>query len=247
MKYKNLNLTLSDEQREKYNERIPSLIYQCSKRLDAEEVYNQYTGKGHLHHLERNDFNNYYEYAEAKRSIELGQFFTPHALCEAIINALKPEADFKIADLTCGKGNFFNFLPNEENVFGNEIDYNVYQVCKYLYPDAHISNYDFIYYPKEERFDIIVGNPPFNFSTEIGLSQWAYIVKSQELLKYGGLLCTIVPSSFLSDEFQDWRKINYLNGHFHFVLQCQLPKDSFNAEIETKLLPMREESDPCRS
>jgi hypothetical protein len=236
MKYKNLNLSLSDEQREEYNERIASLIYRCSKRLDAEEVYNQYTGKGKLHHLQLSDFNNYHEYAEAKRSIEQGQFFTPHALCEAIINALKPEPDFLIADLTCGKGNFFNFLPNEGNVYGTEIDFNVYQVCRFLYPDAQITNHDFIYYTTDERFDIIVGNPPFNFNTALGLSQWAYIVKSQELLKYGGILCTIVPSSFLNDEFQDWRKINYLNEHFHCVLQCQMPADAFDAEIETKLL-----------
>lgn len=236
MKYRNLNLSLTDQEREEYNETIIYSINRNRKTLEPEEVYNRYTGKGKLHHLERTDFNNYYEFAEAKRSIEQGQFFTPHALCEAIVNTLKPEEHFKIADLTCGKGNFFNFLPNEENVFGNEIDYDAYQVCKYLYPNAQIFNYDFVYYFTDERFDIVIGNPPFNFTTELGVSQWAYIVKAMELLKYGGILCTIVPASFLNDEFQDWRKISYLNDNFHFVAQCLLPKDSFNADIDTKLL-----------
>lgn len=236
MKYRNLNITLSEEEREEYNEKIASLIYRNSKSLQPEEVYNHFTGKGKLHHLERTDFNNYFEYAEAKREIEQGQFFTPHALCEAIISALKPEPDFKIADLTCGKGNFFNFLPKEENIYGNELDHDAFSVCKYLYPAAHVTNHDFIYYFTDEKFDIVLGNPPFNFNTEIGVSQWAYILKALEVLKYGGILCTILPASFLNDEFQDWRKINHLNAHFHFVAQCPLPKGSFNAEIETKLL-----------
>lgn len=236
MKYRDLNLSLSDEEREAYNDSIVSRIYRSSKYLDAEQVYNQFTGKGKLHHVERSDFDNYYEYAEAKRAIEQGQFFTPHALCEAIIDTLKPEADFKIADLTCGKGNFFNFLPNEENIYGNELDSHACEVCRFLYPGAHITNHDFIYHTTTERFDIVLGNPPFNFSTDLGLSQWAYIIKAMEVLKYGGLLCTIVPASFLSDDFQDWRKIGYLNAHFHFVAQCQLPKDAFGAAIDTKLL-----------
>jgi predicted RNA methylase len=236
MKYKNWNLSLSTEERERYNDKIASQIYRNSKSLEPEEVYNRYTGKGKLRHLDQNNFSSYYDYAEAKRSFEQGQFFTPHALCEAIINTLKPQPDFKIADLSCGMGNFFNFLPNEENVYGNEIDYEVYHVCKYLYPNAHITNYDFIYYPPTEKFDIVLGNPPFNFNTDLGISQWAYILKAMEVLKYGGLLCSIVPGSFLSDDFQDWRKINQLNEHFHFVAQCSLPACLFNAEIETKLL-----------
>ena len=171
MKYCNLNISLSEGEREEYNQKITSLIYHSSKSLQPEEVYNRFTGKGNLHHLERGDFNNYFEFAEAKRTIEQGQFFTPHALCEAIINTLKPETEFKIADLTCGKGNFLNFLPNEENIYGNELDYDAFSVCKYLYPAALITNLDFIYYFTEERFDIVLGNPPFNFSTAIGVSQ----------------------------------------------------------------------------
>jgi hypothetical protein len=37
---------------------------------------------GGLHNLRQADFENYHEYAEAKKEFEIGQFFTPHAVCK---------------------------------------------------------------------------------------------------------------------------------------------------------------------
>jgi len=237
MKYKNLQIAVQEEQREAYNQKIiESLCGEEKQAFTPEEIYNLFTGKGGLHHLSMADYGNYYEYSEAKKEIEQGQFFTPHDLCYDITRAIKPEYDFAIADLTCGTGNFFNFFPNETNLYGNEIDVHAFLVCKHLYPEGHIENGDFVYYTTDEKFDLVIGNPPFNLATEKGLSQWAYLQKAYEVLKYCGLVCIIVPASFLADEFQEWRKIDWLNDHFHFVLQSLLPNESFNACIETKLL-----------
>ncbi len=237
MKYDTLSIQVPEGKRKAYNYKIVQLILSGDTQgMTREEIYNLYTGKGKLHHLQREQFSSYYAYAEAKREIEQGQFFTPHALCAQVCAALQVPEHFTVCDLTCGMGNFFNFLPHEKNVYGNEIDDCAYTVCRHLYPEAHIKKGDFVYYNPGETFDLVLGNPPFNLRTAQGSSQWAYIHKSEQLLKYGGLLALIVPASFLCDAFQDGHKIDWLNAHFHYVLQSPLPAASFNAAIKTKLL-----------
>lgn len=240
MKYNNLSISVPDTERDAYNSTIVDRIISSDMQdMTPQDVYNSFTGKGKLHHLNRADYASYYSYSEAKKAIELGQFFTPHDLCRDLVNALQPPATFTICDFSCGMGNWFNFLPNEKNLFGNEIDPDAYAVCRYLYPEATVQQGDFLYYRPKERFDFIVGNPPFNLRTERGLSQWAAIQKSEELLKYGGFMALIVPATFLSDSFQEWHKIAWLDEHFHFVLQTALPPAAFDADIETKLLVLQ--------
>ncbi|MBS1918267.1 MAG: N-6 DNA methylase [Bacteroidetes bacterium] len=237
MRYKELGIQVPIEKRESYNRKIVALIQSGNLQgITCEEIFNAYTGKGGLHGLSRDSFDNYYQYAEAKKQREEGQFFTPCRLCEKIIQAIQPQEGFLVADLSCGIGNFFNSLPNNVTAYGNEIDNNAFTVCKFLYPSAILTRGDFVYYAPEEKFDIVIGNPPFNLNTIIGVSQFAYIRKASEVLNYGGLLAVIVPLSFLADEFQDKSKIEWVDEHFDFIAQCKLPTDSFEAAIETKFL-----------
>jgi hypothetical protein len=237
MKYSDYELVVPFEKRKSYNQKITALILSGDMQgIIPEEVYNLFTGKGNLHGLDLENFDNYYEYSCAKKEIEQGQFFTPHALCAAIIQALRPPDHARIVDMTCGIGNFFNHLSYENRLYGNEIEEAAFSVCHFLYPEAHIHKGDFVYYEPEVKFDLVLGNPPFNLSTSIGASQYAYLKKAEQLLQYGGLLAVIVPESFLADSFQEARKIEWLDEHFNFITQCPLPTDSFNAVIDTKLL-----------
>lgn len=67
----------------------------------------------------------YQKYAEAKQEFENGQFFTNSETSQYIINLLDISEDDLIGDLTCGKGSFFNYLPNLHNVYGCENDLQV--------------------------------------------------------------------------------------------------------------------------
>lgn len=235
--YSNLNITVPESKRAQYNTKIVQLITSSTAtEITKEEMFNLFTGKGGLHGLRLEDFDNYYEYAQAKKEYEAGQFFTPYALCDAIMQALQPPPGYAIADLTCGSGNFFNAVPDHCVCYGNELDKDSYVVARHLYPQADIANGDFVHYAPPVQFDMIIGNPPFNLDTKLGVSQHAYVVRSQELLKYGGLLAIIVPVSYLSDSFHEHRRIAWLNEHFNFVGQCLLPPNAFDAVIETKLL-----------
>lgn len=68
-------------------------------------------GMGGLHGLERADYDSYHAYSEAKKEVENGQFFTPPPLCEFVAACLMLSDMDLVADLTCGMGNFFNYVP----------------------------------------------------------------------------------------------------------------------------------------
>ena len=93
MKYQYLNEPIPQEARQELNDKILYLVDQDlaeQSGISREDIYNAYTGDGGLHGLKRSDFANYHEYAEAKKEIENGQFFTPPALCQFIMEALSP-------------------------------------------------------------------------------------------------------------------------------------------------------------
>ena len=80
MKYQYLNEPIPQEARQELNDKILYLVDQDlaeQSGISREDIYNAYTGDGGLHGLKRSDFANYHEYAEAKKEIENGQFFTP--------------------------------------------------------------------------------------------------------------------------------------------------------------------------
>ena len=54
----------------------------------------------------------------------MGQFFTPDWLCQSIVNLCEINKEVKVMDPNCGTGRFFNWLPEEMNVKGMEIDVN---------------------------------------------------------------------------------------------------------------------------
>ena len=149
------------ESRRMLNEKVLYLIDSgtaAQAGITSEDIYNAYTGDGGLHGLERKDFDNYHSYSEAKKEIENGQFFTPPSLCQLVAEVLKPSQFDLVADLTCGKGSFFNFFPIESNLYGCEIDAKACKVARYLFPAANIISGDIRTYKPEVRFDYVVGN-----------------------------------------------------------------------------------------
>lgn len=251
MKYEIQDVIIPHDKRKEINNKILHIInMDLETNISKSDIYNAYTGDGGLHGLDFSDFKNFHEYIEAKKEIEVGQFFTPGRICEFLVNCVKPSPHDLVADLTCGMGNFFNFMPNETNIYGVEIDIKAYKVSKYLYPEANLAAEDIRFYNPDVRFDIVFGNPPFNLKWKVGkdeyLSQLYYCIKSYELLKPGGLMALIVPNSFLNDVFMDGNIIKVVNSMFNFVCQFDLPADSFKAlgvnEFQTKAMFFQKKS-----
>ena len=237
MKYSHHGEKIPLDQRKTLNEKVLYLIdsglpQNCP--VTPEDIYNAYTGDGGLHGLSREDYDSYNAFSQAKKEMENGQFFTPHRLCELVAECLKPSESSLIADLTCGMGNFFNYVPVETNAYGCELDLNAYKVARYLYPQANLVHGDIRAYQPGVRFDYVVGNPPFHLrwwledGSEMA-SELYYCVKATELLKPMGILALIVPQSFLADQFMEGSMIRVMEGRFRFLGQVILPDSAFSA------------------
>ena len=215
--------------RAEINEKILFAINSGKDMIPAESIYNCYTGIGGLHNLKQSDFASYHEYAEAKKEFEMGQFFTPHEVCRDMVDVLSPTSSEMILDMCCGMGNFFNHLPNQHNAYGFDIDSKAVAVARYLYPDAHIDKCDIQQYHSEQRFDAIIGNPPFNLKFDFRLSQEYYIDKAYHLLNPAGFLMIIVPASFMQNEFWEKSRVGRVNEDFSFIGQTRLAPHAFTS------------------
>ena len=218
---------IPQDRRAEVNEKILFAIDSGKDLIPAESIYNCYTGIGGLHNLKQSDFANYNEYAEAKKEYEMGQFFTPHEVCRDMVDMLSPASSEMILDMCCGMGNFFNHLPNHHNTYGFDIDGKAVAVARYLYPDAHIEKCDIRQYYPEQRFDAIIGNPPFNLKFDYRLSQEYYLDKAYDVLNPAGILMVIVPSSFMQSEFWEKTRITGINRRFSFIGQIKLNSNAF--------------------
>lgn len=156
MKYRIIPQRIPKGQRAGINEEILKDILNGTNSIPAELIYNRYSGLGGLHNLRQTDYSNFQEYALAKREFEMGQFFTPHTVCRDMVELLSPDPTDMVLDMCCGMGNYFNFLPNQFNAYGFDIDPHAVTVARHLYPDAHIDECDIQDYSPDKRFDIVV-------------------------------------------------------------------------------------------
>ena len=229
MSYQIKNQTIPKEKREDYNKRILKAIDKNKGEIPRETIFNCYTGLGGLHGLKQANFGNYNDYSQAKKEFEMGQFFTPHDLCRQIVEIAAPEATESILDMCCGMGNFFNYLPNPYNAYGFDIDPNAVKVAKYLCPDANIQTQDIRCFDPDQRFDIILGNPPYNLDFDREPSQFYFCEKAYNALNPAGIFILVVPMTFMKSEFWDKSQIGAIDRRFSFIGQTQLPVSTFSS------------------
>ena len=132
MKYIARNERIPQDRRRELNDKILYLIdagLTEDANISREDIYNAYTGDGGLHGLKRSDYDSYADYSDAKKEIENGQFFTPPSICQMVAQCISVGKGDLIADLTCGIGNFFNFMPTENNLYGCELDNKAYIIA----------------------------------------------------------------------------------------------------------------------
>ena len=109
-----------------------------------------------------------------------------------------------ILDPCAGYGNFGAYLKlktHEDNIYHNELDINRFNKCKQnLNNPKNISNDDaFNIFSSENKFDLIIANPPYSGSGNKNKSiSNKFIESSIDSLNDDGYLCFITPSNWMS-------------------------------------------------
>ena len=249
MKYESPDIKIRLPDRKLLNQKCLDVIAGGCTFMSPAEIFHSYTGIGGLHGLNFVDFSSYHDFSQAKKEIEQGQFFTPDALCAWAIDCIRPDQRHKVADLTCGKGSFFNHLPNEEKIYGCEIEPDSYAIALHMFDKSNLTLGDIRTYNPGVLFHLVVGNPPFHlnwtFNGKKMSSQTAYILKAAELLYPAGLLAVIVPDSFLGDSTPKIDK-KRIYSQFNHVVQVALDPNAFSVlgvrNFPTKLLILQRQA-----
>ncbi|MEO2117472.1 MAG: N-6 DNA methylase [Methanocaldococcus sp.] len=177
---------------------------------------------------------------------------TPKEIAELMINLSTIPKNGLVLDTGCGKGIFLEVLREfrYKNCVGIEIDKDLYNHCKAKFDEFEIILGDYLSHNFKEKFDLIVGNPPyahFNNLPEsikkevkriIGTSEgdiyYAFIIKSINLLKDGGELIYIVPYHFFYNTYAKIVRDNILkHGKLDIIIDLDEVRLFKNENPET--------------
>nr|WP_315103961.1 TaqI-like C-terminal specificity domain-containing protein [uncultured Catonella sp.] len=161
-----------------------------------------------------------------------GCYYTPSKVAKRICNNLIISGKMnekKILDPCCGTGNFILQIPDSfdyRNVYANDIDTlsvklaRINYALRYRLSDKnliykHITQLDYLYFPKSKKFDYILGNPPwgyhysheekiklhdrFDCATSLSIESYdIFIEQALNNLKMNGTLSFILPHAILN-------------------------------------------------
>ncbi|MDX1798008.1 MAG: Eco57I restriction-modification methylase domain-containing protein [Candidatus Lokiarchaeia archaeon] len=118
--------------------------------------------------------------SSSKTDKTIGQIFTSSYIAEFMVNNLKKYiADWKsktdtirILEPSVGEGIFLKYLlkNNFTDITAYEIDTSLKENLLYLYPNVEFRFENFLGASSDEKFDIIIGNPPYlgqNYNSEV--------------------------------------------------------------------------------
>jgi hypothetical protein len=153
---------------------------------------------------------------------EYGIFITPKIIIEQLLNyVIKYSVDNKInikkiLEPSCGTCEIINYCDlfyTEVEIDGIEYNNKLFDYIKNMKfkNNTKIINSDFMVYNTDNKYDLIVGNPPYFVCKKSDIpSKYSefcvgrpnifglFIIHSLSMLKTGGILAFIVPKSFLN-------------------------------------------------
>ena len=169
-----------------------------------------------------------------------GIFFTPPSCVQRIVALLRDCVSVTIHSIlepSCGSGEFITALSRaypHANITGIEFHPHIYKaVSKALTRTGvvRIQHGDFLKYDAATTTsaippDLIIGNPPYFVMKKEDVSPEyhpyfdgrpnifvLFIMKSAQILRAGGVLCFVLPSSFMNSQYYDKTR-KYLVRHF---------------------------------
>ncbi|HFI0621112.1 TPA: N-6 DNA methylase [Streptococcus suis] len=215
---------------------------------------------------DRHSFNDIYEkiLKDIQSAGNSGEFYTPRAATDFIAEMLNPQLGETMADLACGTGGFLtstlNHLSQQRKTSEDIQKYNqaVFGIEKKAFPHLLAVTNLFLHeiddpkiihgntlkknvrdYTEDEKFDIIMMNPPFggseletiknNFPAELRSSETAdlFMAVIMYRLKENGRVGVILPDGFLFGEGVKTRLKEKLVEEFNLHTIIRLPHSVF--------------------
>ena len=100
-----------------------------------------------------------------KEDTALGAVFTPPWLVARMVAMAQPDQKSTVLEPGCAHAPFLQEFASQygthHELVGVEIDEERLSVAKQQLPQAHLIHTDFLLWDPTERFDIIIGNPPY--------------------------------------------------------------------------------------
>jgi len=155
---------------------------------------------------------------------ESGHFVTHRLVADFMVNLAQPKPNESIADICCGSGIFlvkaWRFV---KKVYGDDSSVELFGAdIRSIACNSAILNLEANGFADpqavremdslsenfgEERFDLILGNPPFDLPTVTSfLTLW------MALLKEGGRMVVLVPAGILTGSQQEWIRERLINN-----------------------------------
>ena len=169
-----------------------------------------------------------------------GIYFTPPTTIMRNIDALKKYMKNvkNVLEPSCGSCEYITALNNtHDNLIITGIEYNntIFESIKSLADDnISLHNEDYLTYPIENKYDLILGNPPYYVMKKKDVEPCYYdyfdgrpnifilfIIKSLKLLSDNGILSFLLPKNFLNCLYYDKTR-NYINSNFQIldIIEC---------------------------
>jgi type I restriction-modification system DNA methylase subunit len=169
-----------------------------------------------------------------------GIYFTPPSCVNNNIKILQPyiKKIIKVLEPSCGSCEYITALHKlfpHLIISGVEYNETIYQSISHLNNDKiNIMNIDYLKYETAEKYDLIIGNPPYFVmkKEDVDKSYHTYfegrpnifilfIIKSIKLLNDDGILSFILPKNFLNCLYYDKTR-KYIGKHFQIlnIIEC---------------------------
>jgi len=172
-----------------------------------------------------------------------GQYFTSRTIADFMVKLIsEAKKEGKILDPGTGKGVFLESLRKSgyKNVFAYEIDKEFFREVSEAYQEYHVIGANFLESSKDEKFEVIIGNPPYVHWNDIEKNtkerltkggfwkpyingEWdllyAFIIWSIEKVKDEGEVIFIVPYYWFNSTFAySLRKYLSKKGVFELII-----------------------------
>jgi type I restriction-modification system DNA methylase subunit len=179
-----------------------------------------------------------------------GIYFTPATIIKKNIDALNPYfSKIKtVLEPSCGSCEFLNYIDANTSsiemtgIENNQIIYEEIKKISFKNP-TQIIHTDFLEWTPTQKYDLIIGNPPYFVMKKDDVSTEYYdyfdgrpniftlfIVKSLHMLNPEGILSFILPKSFTNCLYYDKLR-KYITDKYRILELIDCSEDSF---IETK-------------